>query len=129
MANRNSSGLIPAVAYLRRSTDKQEASIPDQRAAVTRYAAEHGYRIIAEYIDDGISGDATDKRLDFQRMRIDTSSGKFQAVLCWDQDRFGRFDSLEAGYWIHPYRKAKVRLVTVNDGPIDWEDFTGRIMF
>ena len=30
-----------AVGYLRRSTDRQEQSIPDQRAALERYAAEH----------------------------------------------------------------------------------------
>jgi hypothetical protein len=48
---------------------------------------------------------------------------------CWDQDRFGRFDSLEAGYWIHPFRQAGVRLVTVTEGPINWEDFTGRVMY
>jgi hypothetical protein len=26
----------------------------------------------------------------------------FQAVLCWDQDRFGRFDPLEAGDRVKP---------------------------
>lgn len=123
-------GLIPAVAYLRRSTDSQEASIPDQRAAVQQYADEHGYRIIREYVDDAISGDETAKRLDFQRMIADAEDSRdFTAILCWDQDRFGRFDSMEAGYWTYPLRQAGVRLVTVNDGPIDWDDFTGRVMY
>ena len=67
--------VIPAVAYLRRSTEKQEASIPDQRSAVKQYAAKHGYKLIREYVDDAISGDDTEKRLDFQRM-IGDCAGK-----------------------------------------------------
>ena len=43
----------------------------------------------------------------------DSGSGEFQAVLCWDQDRLGRFDSMEAGHWIHPLRENGVHLVTV----------------
>src|SRR5947209_4391932 len=94
---------IWVVAYYRMSDDKQEASIPAQRAEVQAYAAKHGYRIIREYVDKGISGDATEQRLEFQQMLRDaTDKGDFQAVLCWDQDRFGRFDPLEAGYWIKP---------------------------
>ena len=36
--------LIPAVVYYRMSTDKQDASIAQQRIAVEKYAKEHGYR-------------------------------------------------------------------------------------
>lgn len=120
----------PAVAYYRMSSDKQETSIPDQRAKVTEYAAEHGYRIIREYVDEGISGDATEKRVQFQRMIRDAQErGDFKVILCWDQDRFGRFDSLEAGFWIQPLRKAGVRLETIAQGRIDWNDFAGRMVY
>ena len=70
MANRHSTtnGHIPAVCYLRMSSEKQETSIGDQRTALERYADENGYRLIDEYIDEAISGDATEKRLQFQRM-------------------------------------------------------------
>lgn len=123
-----SAGVILAVAYYRMSTAKQEASVSEQRQAVLAYAAKHGYRVIREYVDEGISGDATEKRLEFQRMLRDaTERGDFVVVLCWDQDRFGRFDPLEAGYWIKPLRDAGVRLETVAQGKIDWEDFAGRI--
>jgi len=33
---------VPAVAYLRRSTDRQEQSSGDQRKAIGRYAEENG---------------------------------------------------------------------------------------
>jgi DNA invertase Pin-like site-specific DNA recombinase len=54
--------------------------------------------------------------------------GDFEAILCWDQARFGRFDSIEAGYYINPLRKAGVYLATVMDGVIDWNDSTARII-
>jgi DNA invertase Pin-like site-specific DNA recombinase len=119
----------PAVSYLRASTDKQEHSVTDQRAEVARYAAEHGFRIVHEYVDEGISGDATEKRADFRRMLADAARGDFRAVLCWDQDRFGRFDPLEAGYWVKPLRDAGVWLETVAQGRINWDDFAGRIVY
>ena len=62
-------------------------------------------------------------------MRADASNGTFSVMLCSDQDRFGRFDSLDAGYWIKPFRDAGVSLVTLNDGAIDWNDFAGRLMY
>jgi DNA invertase Pin-like site-specific DNA recombinase len=122
--------MTPAVAYYRMSTDKQETSIPEQREAVQSYAKKHGYRIVREYKDEGISGDATEKRLQFQRMRIDAGErGDFRVILCWDQDRFGRFDTLDAGFWIKPFRDAGVRLETIAQGPINWDDFAGRIVY
>jgi site-specific DNA recombinase len=120
---------MAAVAYYRMSSDKQVASIPEQREAVTRYAREHGYRIVREFCDEGISGDDTKHRLQFQAMHKVACHGRdFDAILVWDSDRFGRFDSLESGYWVHPLRQAGVKLVTVNEGPINWDDFTGRVM-
>ncbi|QDU44574.1 hypothetical protein Mal52_30580 [Symmachiella dynata] len=120
---------ILAVAYLRMSSDKQTESIPEQRKSINRYAAEHGYRIVAEYSDVGISGDATEKRHEFRRMIADAAKGTFQAILVWDQDRFGRFDSIEAGHWVFPLVQAGVALVTLDSGPIDWSDFAGRVMY
>ena len=122
-------GTTPAVAYYRMSSDRQETSIPAQAVAVERLAAERGYRIVREYRDEGISGDATEKRLGFRSMMADCGKGEFAVILCWDQDRFGRFDPLEGGYWLKPMRDAGVRLETVAQGAIDLEDFAGRIVW
>ncbi|HEY4311731.1 MAG TPA: recombinase family protein [Pirellulales bacterium] len=122
--------MTPAVGYLRRSTEKQEGSLADQRREIERYAESNGYRIVRWYEDDGISGDATEKRTGFLAMHRAACNGPdFEAILVWDQDRFGRFDSIEAGHWIHPLRNAGVRLVTVAEGPVNWNDFTGRMMY
>ena len=117
------------VLYLRMSSDDQERSIPEQREALHAHAAKTGLTIVGEYSDEGISGDATEKRLGFQRMIADCRTKRFEMVLCWDQDRFGRFDPLEAGFWIKPMRDAGVLLETVAQGRIDWNDFAGRLVW
>jgi site-specific DNA recombinase len=123
-------GAASAVAYLRRSTSRQEKSLDDQRSEIEQYAAANGYKILRWFQDDGISGDATECRDGFLALHKKACSGPdFDVILVWDQDRFGRFDSMEAGYWIHPLRKAGVRLVSVTEGPINWDDFTGRVMY
>jgi DNA invertase Pin-like site-specific DNA recombinase len=120
---------IRALAYYRMSDPQQEESIDQQRAEVVAYAARRGYQIIREYVDEGISGDKTEKRAGFLKMRDEASRLGVEAILVWDQDRFGRFDSLEAGYWIKPLRDAGIVLVTVKDGAIDWNDFTKRLVY
>lgn len=121
--------MVPAVVYLRMSDDRQSTSIADQRSAVTTYAKKQGFRIIREYRDEGISGDATEHRLEFRRMLQEAAGLKCEAVLCWNSDRFGRFDPLEAGYWIKPLRDAGIYLQTVTEGRIDWTDFAGRVLY
>jgi DNA invertase Pin-like site-specific DNA recombinase len=118
-----------SVLYLRMSTDRQEASIPQQREALVAFAAKQGHEIVGEYVDEGISGDATHKRRGFQAMIRDAAGGGFDRILCWDQSRFGRFDSIEAGQWITPLRDAGVSLETVDGGVVDWGDFAGRITY
>lgn len=119
---------IRAVSYLRMSTARQEMSIPDQRKRIEEYAKKRGFELIAEYKDAAISGDRTEKRTGFLRMLEDAKLGKFQAILCFDKDRFGRFNTLEQGFFCWPLVKAGVRLVTVMQGTIDWTSFDGRIV-
>ena len=127
-SNRNSS--VAAVGYLRRSTARQEKSLADQRSAIKHYSVKHGYHIVRWYTDDAVSGDRTDKRTGFQQMQHDAANGRdFAVILCWDQDRFGRFDLLEAGMWIEPIRRAGVRMETVTQGRIDWNDLVGQLTY
>ena len=88
----------PAVGYIRVSIDKQEDSPVRQKAEIAKLAQREGYRIIRWYEDHGISGAKTLKRPEFRRMIRDADDrGDFRAILCWDQDRLERFDSIEAG--------------------------------
>jgi DNA invertase Pin-like site-specific DNA recombinase len=118
-----------AVLYLRMSDERQEHSIEAQQQELQRYAEKHGYKVLREYLDEAISGDNTGRRAGFLRMREDAAKGEFSVVLCWDQDRFGRFDPIEGGFWILPFRNAGVRLETIAQGKIDWNDFAGRLIY
>ncbi|MEZ6147456.1 MAG: recombinase family protein [Planctomycetaceae bacterium] len=118
-----------AAGYIRMSSAKQETSPAQQRNEIIGLAKRKGFEIVAWYIDEGISGDEIEKRPDFRRMLQDGQDGQFDVILCWDQDRFGRFDSLKAGYVIEPLRMRGVRLVTVTQGDIDWNDFAGRMIY
>ena len=57
------------------SNEKQDTSIEDQRFNLTRYAEKHGYKVLREYLDEAISGDATEKRTGFLAMREAVGSG------------------------------------------------------
>jgi DNA invertase Pin-like site-specific DNA recombinase len=127
-ADKHSIGsLIPAAAYYRRSTRKQEDSIARQRSQVQPYAAAHGYAIVDEYLDDAISGSEQSKRKGFLKLLADAQQGKFTTILVDEDDRFCRFDSIDYGYFVKPLRDKGITLVTVAKGLSDWNSFGGRI--
>lgn len=107
-----------AVGYLRRSTDRQEQSIPDQRKAIEAYATLHGLRLVHFYTDDAISGTTAVLRKAFQELIADAQKADcaFASVVVYDIKRFGRVDNDEAGYYRHVLRThgVEVRYVTEN---------------
>jgi DNA invertase Pin-like site-specific DNA recombinase len=129
VTTKTNDSLIPAVSYVRMSGDKQEDSPEQQRAEIAKLAERGGYRLIHEYFDPAVSGDATEKRAAFLEMREAAASGTFQVILAWDTSRFGRFDIIDAGHWIRPFKLAGVSLVTVAEGPCDWENLTGQLLY
>jgi site-specific DNA recombinase len=118
---------ISAAAYYRMSTDRQEDSIDRQRSQVEPYAAQRHYQIVRVYKDEGIAGDEVKKRTGFVQMLSDAQKGLFQVILCDDKDRFGRFDSIDQGFYIKPLRDASVHMETVAQGKLDWYSFAGRV--
>ena len=110
-----------AIGYVRRSTDRQEQSIEDQKKALQDYAAEHGLRLAKFYVDDAISGTSTLGRRAFQQMIQDAKkpSHPFDTIVVYDVKRFGRIDNDEAGYYRHILRTNGVEVRYVS------ENFTG----
>ncbi len=106
-----------AVGYLRRSTDRQEQSIPDQRLALERYATERGLSISRFYIDDAISGTTATRRRAFQEMVSDAQQDPrpFAYVLVYDVKRFGRVGNDEAGYYRHILKTHGVEVSYVSE--------------
>ena len=60
-----------AVGYVRRSTDRQEQSIDDQKNILSKYAQDNGIRLNKFYVDNAISGTYTLKRKAFLQMISD----------------------------------------------------------
>jgi hypothetical protein len=110
-----------AVGYCRRSTDRQEQSIPDQKAAIETYAKEHGITLVRFYIDDAISGTSTKGRKAFEQLVEDAkrASCNFGVVLVYDVKRFGRVDNDEAGYYRYILKTHGVEVLYCS------ENFTG----
>ena len=116
----------PAVLYLRRSSDKQEQSIPDQRAFLERFAAQNGYSIVAEYCDDAISGSSAQARPDFLRMIQDAqqSGCMFKRIVVYDTSRFSRGDNIETSHYLYLLRERGVEVISATEsfGDSDAED-------
>ena len=106
-----------AVGYVRRSTDRQEQSIPDQKKALETYAAEHDLSLVKFYTDDAISGTSTLGRRAFQQMVQDAqkSTKRFDRIIVYDVKRFGRVDNDEAGYYRHILKTHGVEVLYVTE--------------
>src|ERR1700724_1198571 len=75
--------------YLRVSTGEQ--TVENQRRELTAATERRGWRIIAEFVDDGISGaKGRDKRPGFDRLHKAIVRREFDIVAAWSVDRLGR---------------------------------------
>jgi DNA invertase Pin-like site-specific DNA recombinase len=106
-----------AVMYLRRSTDRQEQSIGDQRRVIQEWAGKNSYALVREFVDDAISGETAENRSSFQQMIefVEAAKGKVSAVLVYDISRFGRTDSDESGFYRYRIRKAGALVIYVTE--------------
>jgi len=69
--------MIPAVAYIRVSTEKQDPE--NQRAKIEQWAAARGIYIVKWYVEAGVSGSVAPwKRLTFRRLIYDVKHGKLE---------------------------------------------------
>lgn len=108
-----------AALYMRLSKDddgtSESASITTQRKMLRSYAADQGFQVFDEYVDDGWSGTNFD-RPDFKRMIADIEAGKVNLVLTKDLSRLGR-DYITAGQYTEIYFPSRgVRYIAINDG-------------
>ena len=115
------------VTYVRMSTEKQTASPEQQRAEIAKTVKAKRYQVVAAYEDLAKSGGDAAKRPQFRKMVAAAERGEFDTILVFDRSRFGRFDSVDAGEWLAPLRRAGVTIETVVDGQLDWDSFGGRV--
>jgi DNA invertase Pin-like site-specific DNA recombinase len=80
-----------AVLYVRVSTDEQSASIQAQRETCTRLANQHGYEIVAEFVDENVSGAiAIDKRPALKRALRALADDEADRLIVAKLDRLAR---------------------------------------
>ena len=75
--------------YARVSTSNGHQDPEMQLRELREFVQRRGWQITGEYVDKGISG-SKDSRPALDRLMADASRRKFDAVLVWKLDRFGR---------------------------------------
>jgi DNA invertase Pin-like site-specific DNA recombinase len=60
-----------------------------QLSELREYASRRGWTITSEYVDQGVSG-SKESRPELNQLMADANRRKFDAVLVWKIDRFGR---------------------------------------
>jgi site-specific DNA recombinase len=127
MAEKESStGGVPVAVYLRMSRDRQEDSPERQRSQVLPYCERHGYRIVGEYFDPGITGDEFTRRPEFQRLLKDAQAHKFAGIVVDHKDRVSRQHPIQyIADVVRPLYDAGVWVESVASGRLDWDSMAG----
>lgn len=117
---------IRAALYARVSTTGKGQDVELQLVELRTVAAQRGWVIAAEYIDDGVSGTKA-SRPALDRMMVDATKGKFDLVAVWKLDRLGRsLQNLLAV--LDDLRRHDVGFVSLRDAGIDTTTPGGRLM-
>lgn len=122
----------PAALYLRIS--KHDPKIPKvevQEALCRELADRHDLKVVAVYVDDGISASKVGKmkmkeRPDWIRMLDDVEAGKFKVLLAQAEDRFSR-EPLEKEVLDDLAAKSGITYLTHQDGATDPSKASGRL--
>lgn len=93
----------------------ESESIQNQRLLLHQYAADRGWTVCAEYVDDDRSGADAD-RPGFQALLRDAEAGRFEILLCKTQSRFTRDLELSEHYLHRRFVEWGVRFISVVDG-------------
>lgn len=105
-----------AAVYLRLSKEDREInnSIDIQREITTKYAKEHNYNIVEEYIDNGYSG-ILSSRPALNKLMIDIIRNKVNMVIVKDMSRLTRDKNLTSYYTDIFFPDNDVRLISVTE--------------
>ncbi|MBP3957723.1 recombinase family protein [Gemmata sp. G18] len=130
--------MIRAVFYGRKSNDdvgEVGESIAQQRQWATEAAAREDVVIVREFEDQSVSGLKTKTRSGFQQMlafcKEQARLGEpIEAIVCWEQARFGRVDSVKTSRYVDELRDVGVSLMfNQADGWVDFNEPNDRMMF
>jgi DNA invertase Pin-like site-specific DNA recombinase len=114
----NNNGTYKVGIYLRLSREDdlsdESKSITHQREIATEYCIQNGFRIVKEYVDDGVSG-ATDDRPKFQELITDIENKNIDLVITKDTSRLARNYATFTYYVLEYFPSKNVRYIFIND--------------
>src|SRR5262245_66552216 len=81
--------MTKAIGYVRRSTDRQEESLDQQRTRLAEFAKSKGWQLVEVFEDDAISGSEM-RRPGLDRLLEASAKPDVDVVLAWDRNRLAR---------------------------------------
>ena len=105
---------IGAAQYLRMSSEDQRYSVENQRNSIADYARQHGFQVVASYVDAGKSGLSLNGRNALRQLLSDALAAPrpFDAILVLDVSRWGRFQNPDqAAHYEFLCRQAGLRVI------------------
>ena len=108
--------------------DKSQADIPMQRKACHRFADEHGWTIVHEEQEDGVSGHKVRaaNRDKLQIIKEHAKQGKFDILLVFMFDRIGRIAD-ETPFVVEWFVKNGVRVWSTQEGEQRFDNHTDKL--
>jgi len=110
--------------YARVSTTVQDAGL--QTRELRQYAEARGWQLADEYVDAGVSG-SKDSRPELNRLMLDAKRRRFDVVLVWKLDRFGR-SLRHLVNALAEFESLGIAFVSLSDN-LDLSTASGRLMF
>ena len=115
-----------AAIYGRVSTTNHGQDVSMQLRELRQFADARGWQIAGEYVDAGVSG-AKDCRPELNRLMADAKRRKFDAVVVWKLDRFGR-SLRHLVNALAEFESLGIAFVSLTDN-LDLSTPSGRLMF
>jgi len=108
--------------------DKSEADIPMQRKECHRFAEEHGWTIIHEEQEDGVSGHKVraENRDKLQIIKEHARQGKFDILLVFMFDRIGRIAD-ETPFVVEWFVRNGIRVWSCKEGEQRFDNHTDKL--
>jgi DNA invertase Pin-like site-specific DNA recombinase len=112
--------------YARVSTTNHGQDVSLQTRELQQFSTARDWQIAGEYVDAGVSG-AKDSRPELNRLMADAKRRKFDAVLVWKLDRFGR-SLRHLVNALAEFESLGIAFVSLSDN-LDLSTASGRLMF
>jgi len=112
--------------YARVSTTNHGQDAGLQTGEMRQFAEARGWTLAGEYVDAGVSG-AKDSRPELNRLMSDAHEGRFDVVLVWKLDRFGR-SLRHLVNALAEFESLGIAFVSLSDN-LDLSTASGRLMF